>query len=206
MPALYVLGGANGAGKTTWYQLGILNKSINQALPFINTDLIVLNELGGYTAENLVSAEHIARARIKELLGERKDFMIESNLSKSADYDWIALMRKNGYETILFFLGTNDVEINKNRVKARILEGGHAVADPIIEQRYLMGLSYLKSKVLEFSDVTLVDVSGHVPLRVAQLKNGQIIYKDAECPSWVQTALDLAERVELRRGTTPPMS
>jgi predicted ABC-type ATPase len=49
MPALYVLGGANGVGKTTWYQLGIENKSINPELPFINIDLIVLRELGGYT-------------------------------------------------------------------------------------------------------------------------------------------------------------
>jgi predicted ABC-type ATPase len=49
MPALYVLGGANGVGKTTWYQWGIENKSINPELPFINIDLIVLRELGGYT-------------------------------------------------------------------------------------------------------------------------------------------------------------
>src|ERR1700722_2151283 len=159
MPSLYILGGANGVGKTTWYQLGVENKSINPELPFINIDLIVLRELGGYTAENLARAEQIARERMKVLLQERKDFMIESNLSKSADYDWIALMRKNGYETVLFFLGTNDVEINKNRVRARVLEGGHAVADPIIEQRYQMGLSYLKARVLDFSNATLFDVS-----------------------------------------------
>src|SRR5882762_7551104 len=118
MPRLYVLGGANGVGKTTWYQLGIENKAIDAELPFINIDLIVLRELGGYTAENIVKAEQIARERMRILLQERKDFMIESNLSKSTDYDWIALMKKNGYETVLFFLGTNNVEINKNRVKA----------------------------------------------------------------------------------------
>jgi predicted ABC-type ATPase len=169
MPTLYVLGGANGVGKTTWYQLGIENKSINPELPFINIDLIVLRELGGYTAENLAKADQIARERMKALLQERRDFMIESNLSKSADYDWIALMRKNGYETVLFFLGTSDVEINKNRVQARILEGGHAVADAIIEQRYQMGLSYLKTKVLDFSEATIIDVSGHLPRIMAQL-------------------------------------
>ena len=46
MPTLYVLGGANSVGKSTWYQLGIENKSINPELPFINIDLIVLRELG----------------------------------------------------------------------------------------------------------------------------------------------------------------
>jgi predicted ABC-type ATPase len=27
MPTLYVLGGANGVGKTTWYQLGVENSA-----------------------------------------------------------------------------------------------------------------------------------------------------------------------------------
>ncbi len=74
MPALYVLGGANGVGKTTWYQLGVENKSINPELPFINIDLIVLRELGGYTAENLAKAEQIAREKMKALIQEKKGF------------------------------------------------------------------------------------------------------------------------------------
>jgi len=44
------------------------------------------------------------------------------------------------------------------------LEGGHDVADPIIEQRYQMGMSYLKTKMLYFSEITLVDVSTHSPI------------------------------------------
>ena len=129
-----------------------------------------------------------------------RDFMIESNLSKSADYDWIALMRKNGYETVLFFLGTSDVEINKNRVQARVLEGGHAVADPIVEQRYQMGLSYLKTKVLDFSEATIIDVSGHQPCIMAQLRQGLVHYKYPGCLPWVQTSLELVERIGARRS------
>ncbi len=199
MPTLYVLRGANGVGKTTWYQFGLKEGAIAPELPFVNIDLIVLNELDGYTDENIAKAQDIARERMRILLREQKDFMIESNLSKSSDYDWIALMRKNGYQTILFFLGTSNVEINKIRVKARVLEGGHDVADPIIEQRYQMGLSYLKTKVLDFSDATLIDVSGHEPRRMAQLNNGRIIFKDSNCPAWVHNSLELAEKIELRR-------
>lgn len=187
-------------GKTTWYQLGIEDKSIDPELPFVNIDLIVLRELGGYTAENLAKAEQIARERMRVLLQERKDFMIESNLSKSSDYDWIGSMRKNGYDTILYFLGTSHVEINKNRVRARVLEGGHDVADPIIEQRYQMGLSYLKSKVLDFSEATIVDVSGHQPYIMAELQQGRITYKDPNCLPWVQASLEVAERIAKRKG------
>ena len=38
MPKLYILGGANGVGKTTWYQTGIEQKYITAELPFINVD------------------------------------------------------------------------------------------------------------------------------------------------------------------------
>jgi predicted ABC-type ATPase len=48
-----VLGGANGVGKTTWYQCGIESKAISPELPFINIDMIVLREFGTYTPENI---------------------------------------------------------------------------------------------------------------------------------------------------------
>jgi predicted ABC-type ATPase len=117
MPTLYVLGGANGVGKTTWYQTGVQNSSITPELPFVNVDLIVTQEFGGYTPENIALAEQKARDKMKELIGGGIDFMIESNLAKTSDYEWIELMRKNGYETNLYFLGTGDVEINKARFR-----------------------------------------------------------------------------------------
>ena len=61
MLILYVLGGANGFGKTTWYQAGIENNAINYELPFINIDNIVLLELGGYSSENIIRAEQWQR-------------------------------------------------------------------------------------------------------------------------------------------------
>jgi predicted ABC-type ATPase len=119
---------------------------------------------------------------MRKLIAERKDFMIESNLSKSADYDWIDLISKNEYESVLYFLGTSNVEINKIRVKARVLEGGHNVADPIIEQRYHMGLTYLKGKLINFFEATLIDVSSHEPRLMALLRKGRIVFKDPSCP------------------------
>jgi predicted ABC-type ATPase len=199
MPVLHVLGGANGAGKTTWYQLGLEQQNISADLPFINLDLIVSQELGEYTPENLAKAEGIARDRMRRLLEDKGDFMIESNLSKSSDYDWIDRMRRNGYDTVLFFLGTKNVEINKIRVRGRVLEGGHDVADPVIEQRYRMGLSYLKSKVLEFTAATLIDVSESEPQKMAELNLGRISFKHPDCLPWVESCLELAERLAEKR-------
>jgi len=196
MPTLYVLGGANGVGKTTWYQTGIENIEVNPKIPFINVDTIVLRELGGYNPENIAKGEQLAKERMRRLIQDREDFMIESNLSKSSDYDWIAAMRKNGYETVLFFLGTKDVELNKARVQARVREGGHDIAEPIIEHRYRMGISYLKANVLLFSEATLFDVSTDEPRKAAQLQKGRIIYREPDCPEWVKDSLQIAEKLK----------
>jgi predicted ABC-type ATPase len=196
MPILYVLGGANGVGKTTWYQAAVNTGEIDPQLPFINIDNIVLQELGGYTIENVARAEDIARERMKELISSRKDFIIESNLSRSSDYDWIELMRKNGYQTSLFFLGTNNVEINKIRVRSRVAEGGHDIADPIIEQRYQTGFSYLKSQLLNFSTATLIDVSTDQPKKEVYLVSGQVISKEQQLPDWVTQSISIAERLQ----------
>ena len=196
MPTLFVLGGANGVGKTTWYQTGIDQKYIIQELPFINGDTIVLRELGGYTPENIVKGEQVARERMGSLINENKDFMIESNLSKSSDYDWIANMRKKGYDTVLFFLGTDNVEINKIRVQQRVLEGGHDIPPSLIEHRYQLGLSYIKSKLLEFTEVRLIDVSQDILQEMAHLKLGKIIFKNNALTHWVKESLHIAERLQ----------
>jgi predicted ABC-type ATPase len=198
MPTLHVLGGANGVGKTTWHSIGVENGYINSFLPFINSDNIQ-KELGAYTAENAIIAEEIARNRMKELISEKKDFMIEGNLAKTADYDWINLMRQQGYQTSLFFLSTDDVDINKKRVLQRVTEGGHGVPEPIIEQRYRMGLSYLKKEILSFDDALLIDATDLPPKEMAIVHQGRVISKEQNAPKWVNEVLFLAERLQQKQ-------
>lgn len=54
MPALYILAGANGTGKTTYYLTASQQNFISSGLPFLNVDLIAKDELGGYSAEILL--------------------------------------------------------------------------------------------------------------------------------------------------------
>jgi len=67
MPIFYILAGPNGAGKTTFYFTAIEQEFIDKDLPFINTDLITRNELGGYSEENFAKAEAIVRNRMANL-------------------------------------------------------------------------------------------------------------------------------------------
>jgi len=180
MSTLYVLGGATGAGKTTWYRYGIEKESISQEMPFINIDVFILRDLDDYLP----------------LLQQKGDLLIESNLSNAEDYDWIDSLRKRGYETVLFFFGTNSAEINKSRIKSRLLEGGHDIAGPIVEQRYYRSLAYLKRKLTDFTEATLIDVSGHKPLVMARLKMGRVLFTASKLMPWVKESLQMVESLE----------
>ena len=198
MPTLYILGGANGVGKTSLYNDLIEQGDIDESLPFLNTDNIQ-KELGGYTLENSITAERIIKNHMKDLISASWSFMIESNLAKLSDYEWIYLLRKQGYQTVLYFLGADDVQINKTRVLQRVLEGGHSVPEPIIEQRYRMGLSYLKKEILSFDEVHLVDAASYPPKDVAKLQLGRVVAKVQRPPKWVNEVLFLAERIQEKR-------
>lgn len=76
MPTLYILAGPNGAGKSTFYFTAIEQGFIDKELPFINTDIIAKNELGGYSEENFQKAEAIVRSRMAERISKNEDFLI----------------------------------------------------------------------------------------------------------------------------------
>ena len=196
MPTLYILAGPNGAGKTTFYFTAVGKKFIDKALPFINTDLVVKNELGGYTEENFVKADAIVRSRIAKYVSNKEDFMIESNLAKQSDYDWLKTIRGNGYNVVLYFLCTSNVEINKSRVKKRVKEGGHDVPENIIADRYNMALIYLRKEILDFTEVHLIENSGETAKEIAVVKRGKLMLKTHDCPQWANKILFFVEKLD----------
>lgn len=48
-----------------------------------------------------------------------------------------------GYRTYLYFVSTEDPEINVDRVRIRVEEGGHMVAPDKVRSRYFNSLSLL---------------------------------------------------------------
>ncbi|NII26803.1 hypothetical protein HB364_17065 [Pseudoflavitalea sp. X16] len=195
MPTLYILAGPNGAGKTTFYYTAIEQGFISPDLPFLNIDLIT-RELGSYSDTNFAKAEEIYRERITKLLQENAGFMIESNLAKDSEYEWIEAMIRKGYDIILYFLCTDYVEdIHINRVQKRVKEGGHYVPPNIIEHRYKMSLLYLRSKLPLFKEAYLID-NAETALAMVVLKQGRIEHKQPECPVWIQQVIFIAERLQ----------
>lgn len=195
MPTLYILAGPNGAGKTTFYFTAINQGFIDKELPFINTDLITKDELGGYTEENFVRAEAIVRERIAGHISRNEDFLIESNLARQSDYDWLKLIKSKGYDIVLYFLCTSDMEINIGRVKKRVKEGGHNVPENIVADRYRMALLYLRKEIFNFTEVYLIENSTETAEQIAIVRNGILISKKEDSPEWTNSILFFIEKL-----------
>lgn len=194
MPILYILGGPNGAGKTTYYFAALKAKFINQDLPFVNIDLIA-KEAGGYTAENFARADMIYREKVGALLKSRSDFMIESNLAKSSDYDWISNITNHGYEVVLYFLCTDDINVNINRVLRRVKEGGHDIPPEIVIHRYKISLTYLKTKLRIFKEIYFIDNSANEAIELGFMKNDELPELFSDSPKWFSEILSIEKRL-----------
>jgi hypothetical protein len=62
-----------------------------------------------------------------------------------------------------------------------------------------MGLTYLKSEVLNFTEAYLYDSSDRVPEQMAVLKKGKIIEQANEPELWVKETLFIAERLQQKQ-------
>lgn len=89
-------------------------------------------------------AQIIADYLRKKLLSENRKFSFETVFSHSSKLEIMQQARDAGYKVYLYFVSTEDPEINKYRVKkVRVAEGGHDVPEGKIENRYYRSLGYL---------------------------------------------------------------
>ena len=95
--------------------------------------------------------------------------------------------RTLGFRTYLYFVATDNVELNVGRVGVRVHVGGHAVPEEKIRERYRRSLDLLPQAVREADRAFLFDNStaGHVLL--AEITAGKIAalhVTESEMPEW----------------------
>lgn len=151
---LYVIAGCNGAGKTT-ASFTIL-PDILDCKEFVNADEIAKG-LSPFQPENVsFEAGRIMLNRISELLSENVNFAFETTLSTRSYKSKIIEAKKKGYRITLLFFWLQNIELAKERVKTRVIEGGHNIKPEIIERRYIRGIENLFDLYLPIVDGALI--------------------------------------------------
>ena len=151
---LYIIAGCNGAGKTT-ASFTILPEILN-CKEFVNADEIAKG-LSPFQPEKVsFEAGRIMLKRIDELFLENENFAFETTLATKTYKEKVLNAEKEGYFVTLLFFWLKNTELAKERVKTRVLEGGHNIPEDIIERRYLNGIINLFDIYLPIVDQVLI--------------------------------------------------
>jgi len=122
--------------------------------------------------------------RHKALQGSRT-FSFETVMSSRDKVDLLRIAQAQDYRTYLYYIATEDPEINIQRVKNRVAEGGHDVPEEKIRSRYDRSLKLLPEAIKRTSRAFLFDSSGEEPVYFAEVTDGQKIdFKCDEIPNW----------------------
>ncbi|WP_373511067.1 zeta toxin family protein [Persicitalea sp.] len=147
---LYIIAGCNGAGKTT-ASFTILPEILD-CKEFVNADEIARG-LSPFQPEKVAfEAGRIMLNRIDDLLNRDESFAFETTLATKSYRVKIEEAKSKGYTTTLLFFWLQNVALAKERVKTRVLEGGHNIPSDVIERRYSRGIANLLKIYLPIVD------------------------------------------------------
>jgi predicted ABC-type ATPase len=177
---LYIIAGCNGAGKTT-ASFTILPEILD-CKEFVNADEIAKG-LSPFQPEKVaVESGRIMISRINDLLKEGMSFAFETTLASKSYKNKIELAKSKGYSVTLLFFWLQTIELAKNRVATRVLEGGHNIPNNVIERRYVNGIKNLFSIYLPIiDDVMIFDNSqSKSQLIASKSDNSQLLIHDVQ--------------------------
>jgi predicted ABC-type ATPase len=134
-PALWLIAGPNGVGKTTYAFRHI--RQVSGTVNFVNLDEIArgLSPLQPDVAR--IRAARIALALQDEFIDSRTSFSLETTLSGLTYFNLVRRARERGFRVHLQFFSVPAVEISIARVAHRVARGGHDVPEADIRRRYI---------------------------------------------------------------------
>jgi predicted ABC-type ATPase len=138
LPTLFIIAGCNGAGKTT-ASFTVLPELLN-IKEFVNADEIARGLSPFQPAKVSIEAGKIMLNRIDELIAQNQEFAFETTLASRSFVSLCKSAKQKGYQICLTFFWLDSVELAIERVKQRVLEGGHNIPTDTIIRRYGAGL------------------------------------------------------------------
>lgn len=176
---LYIIGGCNGAGKTT-ASFNILPDILN-CREYVNADEIARGISPFQPEKVAIEAGRIMLHRIDELLSLGEDFAFETTLSTRSFINTIERAKSKGYSITLIFFWIESSELAIKRVQTRVKEGGHNIPNDTIVRRYYGGLKNLFSLYQNICDLIMIyDNSKSNPELIFEksIGNSDVIYNN----------------------------
>lgn len=125
-----------------------------------------------------------------DLLRRQVSFTFETVMSASAKVDFFCKAREQGFRTYLYYVATEDPEINVSRVAHRVSLGKHNVPKDKIIDRYHRSLDLLADAVTCADRAYVFDNSDTERVWIAEVTDGsELELKTDLIPYWFKAAL-----------------
>jgi predicted ABC-type ATPase len=119
------------------------------------------------------------------LLNGGASFTFETVMSHPSKVEFMRDARAAGYRTYLYFVSTEDPDINLDRVNIRVQGGGHPVAPQKVRERYVKSLGLLPEAIAASDRAYIFDNSGDSSVLLAEITSGtQLDYRTEDIPDW----------------------
>lgn len=138
VPHIIAVAGPNGAGKTS--RAAPILRDLFGVTEYVNADAIAQGLSAFSPATVAFESGRIMLRRLLKLCEARATFAFETTLSGRAHAGWIRREQaQRGYEFHLMFVWLRSPELAVQRVRQRVREGGHDIAEEVIRRRYAAG-------------------------------------------------------------------
>jgi predicted ABC-type ATPase len=161
-PMAIVLGGVNGAGKSTSAR-ALLAEQLS-VTTFVNADEIARG-LNAFAPESVAfAAGRVMLQRLEELAADRADFAFETTLAGRTYLPFLRDLTDGRYFIELHYFWLRSAELAIERVGNRVRRGGHGIPETTIRQRYERSVRNFRTIYRgAFKAWYLYDNSGSVP-------------------------------------------
>ncbi|WP_176454342.1 hypothetical protein [Siphonobacter sp. BAB-5385] len=122
----------------------------------------------------------------KKLLAEKKKFSFETVFSHESKLDIMRKAAEQGYKVYLYFVSTEDYQINQFRVENRVKQGGHDVPVDKIKSRYDRSLGLLHEaaqltyQTFFFDNSVDRDTDSFEPFLSFKVENGRKVWSNSD--------------------------
>jgi predicted ABC-type ATPase len=149
MPTLCIIGGCNGAGKTTLARELLPRMGL---MRFLNADEIARGLSPLDPTLTAFKAGRILLEEARHLIATGASFAIESTLSGRTYLALLRAAKAQGYRFILHYIVIGSAAQAIDRVKLRVLHGGHHVPDEDVTRRFRRSVQHFLTDYLPLAD------------------------------------------------------
>lgn len=167
-PVCTVLGGSNGSGKSSIFEV------LGAPGEFVNADAYA-RKIAPDNPEgaSLAAGKQVLR-RLGELIRDRSDFVYETTLSSNQAIGLMRSARRSNYEVGLVFVVLASADLNVLRVADRVSKGGHHIPEATIRRRYESSFAKLAQALPLSHGSAIFDNTERPPVMLLRIRGNVI--------------------------------